>query len=283
MKIAVTFENGNVFQHFGKTKNFRIYEIENGSIVKATETGTNGAGHEALADFLKELGAEILICGGIGEGAKEALSAQGIEIISGADGNADEAVEMYLAGELSSKGVTCDHHEHESEEEEQCTHDCGTCPGHCGAPSIIYEGKNAGKTVRVHYRGTFNDGTEFDSSYNRGEPMEFISGVGMMIPGFDKACVNMEPGDKVSIHLTPEEAYGEINPNAIFTINVNQLPGSENLTEGQQVYLSDGMGRPFPVKVAKREGTEITFDANHEMAGKELNFDIEFIEVKETE
>ena len=73
---------------------------------------------------------------------------------------------------------------------------------------IILEGKNAGRTVRVHYRGTFNDGTQFDSSYDRGEPLEFICGAGMMISGFDKAVVDMETGQAVDIHLMPEEAYG---------------------------------------------------------------------------
>ena len=70
------------------------------------------------------------------------------------------------------------------------------------------EGKNVGKTCRTHYRGTFNDGTQFDSSYDRGEPLEFICGVGQMIRGFDAAVAEMEVGEKVNIHLMPEEAYG---------------------------------------------------------------------------
>lgn len=282
MKIAVTYENGNVFQHFGKTESFKVYEIEDGSIIKAEVIGTAGAGHEALAGFLKGKGVDTVICGGLGAGAKAALAEAGIEVVSGAEGNTDDVVEEYLAGNVESKDVTCDHHAHSEEEEENCTHDCGTCPGHCGGPlPIKYEGKNAGKTVRVHYRGTFNDGTEFDSSFNRGEPMEFTSGVGMMIPGFDKAVVAMEVGEEVDIHLMPEEAYGMPDPNAIFKVNVAQVPGSEALSVGQQVYLSDGMGRPFPVIVTEREGDFITFDANSEMAGKELNFHIQLVEVKE--
>ena len=78
----------------------------------------------------------------------------------------------------------------------------------------------------------------------------------------------------------PEEAYGQTNPDAIFTLEIAQLPGSENLEVGQQVYLSNQYGQPFPVKVAAKEETTITFDANHEMAGKELNFTIELVEVK---
>ena len=141
-------------------------------------------------------------------------------------------------------------------------------------------GKNVGKTCRTHYRGTFNDGTQFDSSYDRGEPLEFVCGVGQMIKGFDAAVADMEVGQVVDIHLMPEEAYGMPDPNAIFSIEIEKLPGSENLEVGQQAYLADQYGQPFSVKVvAKEEGT-ITLDANHEMAGKELNFQIELVEVK---
>ena len=145
---------------------------------------------------------------------------------------------------------------------------------------FIFRGeKNAGKTVRVHYTGTFNDGTKFDSSYDRGEPLEFISGAGMMIKGFDKAVVDMEVGDVVDIHLMPEEAYGMANPDAVFSVQISELPGSEELEAGQQVYLQNAMGQPFPVKVVSKENGVITFDANHEMAGKELNFKIELVEI----
>ena len=138
---------------------------------------------------------------------------------------------------------------------------------------------NEGKKCTVHYTGTFNDGTKFDSSYDRGEPLEFISGAGMMIKGFDKAVVDMEVGDVVDIHLMPEEAYGMANPDAVFSVQISELPGSEELEAGQQVYLQNAMGQPFPVKVVSKENGVITFDANHEMAGKELNFKIELVEV----
>ncbi len=101
-----------------------------------------------------------------------------------------------------------------------------------------------------------------------------------MIKGFDAAVANMEVGQIVNVHLMPEEAYGMSNPNAIFTVQIAQLPGSEELEVGQQVYLSNQYGQPFPVKVTAKEETTITFDANHEMAGKELNFQIELVEVK---
>ena len=101
-----------------------------------------------------------------------------------------------------------------------------------------------------------------------------------MIKGFDAAVADMEVGQIVDIHLMPEEAYGMPDSEAIFTLEIAQLPGSENLEVGQQVYLSNQYGQPFPVKVLEKEEKTITFDANHEMAGKELNFKIELVEVK---
>ena len=95
------------------------------------------------------------------------------------------------------------------------------------------EGKNVGKTCRTHYKGTFNDGTQFDSSYDRGEPLEFVCGAGMMIAGFDKAVANMEVGEIVDIHLEPSEAYGETDPEAIFTVELSQMPGADELSEGE--------------------------------------------------
>ena len=140
-------------------------------------------------------------------------------------------------------------------------------------------GRNVGKTVRVHYKGTFNDGKQFDSSYDRGEPLEFTCGAGQMIKGFDAAVADMELGAEVDIHLLPAEAYGESDPNAIFTLPIKQLPGSEDLNVGQKVYLTNNMGQPFPVVVTAKDEENITFDANHEMAGKTLNFKIELVEV----
>ena len=141
-------------------------------------------------------------------------------------------------------------------------------------------GRNVGKTCRTHYKGTFNDGTQFDSSYDRGEPLEFVCGAGQMIKGFDAAVADMEVGEVKDIHLMPEEAYGMPDPNAIFTVAIAQLPGAEEVEVGQQVYLQNAAGQPFPVKVVSKDDTTITFDANHEMAGKELNFRIELVEVK---
>ena len=285
MKIAATYDNGNIFQHFGKTEFFKVYEVEDNKVV------SSGTGHGALAGLLAEQGISVLICGGIGGGAQSALAEAGIELCSGAQGDADTAVDAYLKGELVSTGVNCDHHHHEDghscgshENGHSCGghedgHSCGGCGGGCGSqPSIT--GPNVGKTCRTHYRGTFNDGTQFDSSYDRGEPLEFICGAGQMIKGFDAAVANMEVGQVVDVHLMPEEAYGMPNPDAIFTLEIEQLPGAEDLTVGQQVYLSNQYGQPFPVKVNAKDEKTITFDANHEMAGKELNFRIELVEVK---
>ena len=281
MKIAVTYDNGNVFQHFGKTENFKVYEVEDNKVVSSEVIGSNGTGHGALAGLLAEQGINVLICGGIG--AQTALTEAGIEMVAGAQGNTDDVVEAYLKGELVSTGANCDHHHHE--EGHSCGsheegHSCGGSCGGCGGPQRDITGPNVGKTCRTHYKGTFNDGTQFDSSYDRGEPLEFICGAGQMIKGFDAAVANMEVGEIKEVHLMPEEAYGQANPDAIFTLEIAQLPGSEDLEVGQQVYLSNQYGQPFPVKVAAKEETTITFDANHEMAGKELNFTIELVEVK---
>lgn len=156
MKIAVTYDNGNIFQHFGKTETFKVYEVEDNKVVSSEVIGSNGEGHGALAGLL----------------------------------------------------------------------------------------------------------------------------AGQMIKGFDAAVADMEVGQVVDIHLMPEEAYGMPNPEAIFTVEIAELPGSEDLEVGQQVYLSNQYGQPFPVKVTAKEETTITFDANHEMAGKELNFKIELVSVE---
>ena len=281
MKIAVPFANGEVFQHFGHTENFKLYEIDAGQVVSSKIIDTNGSGHEALASFLASLSVSVLLCGGIGGGAQAALANAGIEICSGAQGDADTAVNAYLNGELESAGVNCDHH-HDHDAEETCGGcggGCSGCGGGCHAlPNI--EGPNVGKLCKTHYRGTLNDGTVFDSSYDRGEPLEFICGMGMMIRGYDEAVAKMEVGQSIDIHLTPDQAYGHSDPRAIFTVEISQLPGSEDLSVGENVVLYTAAGQPMQVKVTARDDATITFDANHEMAGKELNFHIELVEVQ---
>ena len=292
MKIAVTYDNGNIFQHFGRTEFFKVYETEDGRVISSEVIGSNGVGHGALAGLLADQSVDVLICGGIGGGAQQALADAGVELCAGAEGDADQAVEAYLKGELVSTGANCDHHHHEEghscgghEEGHSCggdgeTHSCGSgCGDSCGTQPAL-TGRNVGKICRTHYKGTFNDGTQFDSSYDRGEPLEFVCGAGQMIRGFDAAVADMEVGQIVDVHLMPEEAYGMPDPNAVFAVEIAQLPGSEELAAGQQVYLTNQYGQPFPVKVTAKDETTITFDANHEMAGKELNFRIELVEVK---
>ena len=110
MKIAVTYDNGEIFQHFGKTESFKVYEVEDNKVVSSEVIGSNGTGHGALAGLLAEQGVNVLICGGIGGGAQTALTEAGIELCAGAQGNTDQAVESYLKGELVSSGANCDHH-----------------------------------------------------------------------------------------------------------------------------------------------------------------------------
>lgn len=126
MRIAVTYENGEIFQHFGHTKEFKVYDIENNEIVSSEVVDTNGSGHGALAGVLTALKADILICGGIGGGAQNALAAAGIKLYGGASGSADEAVEALLYGNLAfDPNVHCDHHAHG--EGHTCgEHGCGT-------------------------------------------------------------------------------------------------------------------------------------------------------------
>lgn len=125
MKIAVTYDNGNVFQHFGHTENFKVYDIQDGKVAASEVVPTNGSGHGALAGFLKDLGATTLICGGIGGGAQMALQEAGIELYAGITGDCDKAVAAFAAGTLAhNTEANCDHHDHEH----GAGHDCG---GHC--------------------------------------------------------------------------------------------------------------------------------------------------------
>ena len=126
MRIAVTYDNGEIFQHFGRTEQFRLYDIEDGTVKNSEVVGTNGAGHGALPGFLKSVGADMLICGGIGGGAQAAIADCGIELYAGNSGSADEAVNAYLAGTLAQiTDANCGHHGHEPGEAHTCgSHGC---------------------------------------------------------------------------------------------------------------------------------------------------------------
>ena len=288
MKIAVPYDNGNVFQHFGRTEAFKYYQVTDGVVTAGEVISTNGIGHEALADVLAENGADAVICGGLGSGAMNALTAAGIQVISGAQGSTDEAVQSFLRGELTCSEVNCNHHH---EEDPGCGGSCGSgedsCGGGCGEDSCGYgseedgcgccgseeggcggcghhipvEGKNVGARVRVHYEGTLDDGTRFDSSYERNEPLEFVCGSGQMIHGFDQAVAQMNVGEIVNVRLEPEEAYGMPDPAAVMVFRIRDLPGSGNLVPGQRVQLEADNGQIVPVRVTARDDETITLDA----------------------
>lgn len=132
MRIAVTYDNGEIFQHFGHTENFKIYDVENGKVVSANVISSEGSGHGALATLLSGNKVDVLICGGIGGGAQMALAQEGIKLYGGVSGNADAAVEALLAESLSyNPDVKCDHHGEGHEHHENCG--SGGCGSHsCG-------------------------------------------------------------------------------------------------------------------------------------------------------
>jgi len=130
MRIAVTYENGEIFQHFGHTAQFKVYDVAEGCVISAVVVDTDGHGHGALAGFLRNVQADVLICGGIGGGARMALAEAGIRLYGGVSGDADEAVEAFLAGELDfDPNARCSHHDGHD-------HNCGShgCGNHgCGS------------------------------------------------------------------------------------------------------------------------------------------------------
>ena len=134
MKIAVTYENGMIFQHFGHTEAFKVYEIAEGKVINAQVVSSNGSGHGALAGVLHGLGIQALICGGIGGGARMALAEAGIVVYGGVSGDADAAVAAFLAGGLNyDPDARCSHHDHQHGEGHSCgDHHDHHCGGHCG-------------------------------------------------------------------------------------------------------------------------------------------------------
>ncbi|MGN0977548.1 MAG: NifB/NifX family molybdenum-iron cluster-binding protein [Faecousia sp.] len=130
MRIAVTYQNDMVFQHFGHTEQFKLYDVENGKIVSSQVVDTNGQGHGALSGFLAQANVDVLICGGIGGGAQTALQEAGIQFFGGVTGQADDAVSAYLADKLTyDPNVHCDHHTHEH----ACHEDKHGCDGNGGS------------------------------------------------------------------------------------------------------------------------------------------------------
>ena len=140
---------------------------------------------------------------------------------------------------------------------------------------------NAGKKVKVHYVGTLDDGTQFDSSRDRNEPLGFTCMAGQMIPGFDTAVSTMEIGEVRDVHIEAKDAYGEKDPEMVKTIPLSVMKGIEKFSVGDKVVLSDPAGHPFPATITDMSNETVTFDLNHELAGQALNFNIELLEVEE--
>ena len=137
-----------------------------------------------------------------------------------------------------------------------------------------------GAVVHVHYRGTLDDGTEFDSSYSRNEPLTFTIGAQQMIPGFEAAVVPLEVGEEVTVHIPAADAYGEYDENKVQKLPKDRIPNVDNIPVGEYVMLSTPVG-PIRVKVAKVDDENVYFDHNHELAGKDLNFEIKLVSVDE--
>ncbi|MEX2671466.1 MAG: peptidylprolyl isomerase [Phycisphaeraceae bacterium] len=135
-----------------------------------------------------------------------------------------------------------------------------------------------GDTVKVHYTGKLTDGTVFDSSLQR-EPITFTLGEGQIIPGFEKAVEGMEPGEKTSITIPADEAYGQRDEEAVAKIERSQLPEDLKPEVGQQLQVQKPDGQPVAVRVAEVDDDSITIDTNHPLAGKDLAFELELVEV----
>lgn len=138
-----------------------------------------------------------------------------------------------------------------------------------------------GSTVQVHYTGTLNDGTVFDSSYTRDKPIDFQVGSGMMIPGFNNAVVGMSVGEKKKVSLTPDEAYGAPNPDAISEVPKLNFPNDFEFITGQVVQGSNEAGQPVVGTINEIKDDVVIIDFNHPMAGKDLNFEIEVVSIQE--
>ena len=133
-----------------------------------------------------------------------------------------------------------------------------------------------GDTVEVHYTGKLSNGEVFDSSRER-KPLEFTLGKGQLIPGFEAAVEGREPGDTVTVVISPKDAYGESDPDMIFTVPRAQVPDNIPLEAGTPLQLSNDKGQQMDVVITEVGPDEITLDANHPLSGKELTFEIEIL------
>ncbi|MBO9465503.1 peptidylprolyl isomerase [Tropicibacter sp. R15_0] len=136
----------------------------------------------------------------------------------------------------------------------------------------------SGDTVRIHYTGTLDDGSTFDSSAGR-DPLEFKLGSGQVIPGFDKGVDGMTVGEKKTIHIPADEAYGQKDDRAVQAIPRENIPDDIPLEVGIQLQMQSPTGQVMPVTVTEVTDTEVTLDANHPLAGKDLTFELELVSV----
>ncbi len=152
----------------------------------------------------------------------------------------------------------------------------------CGCTGSSAQTAEAGDTVYIQYKGTYNNGTVFDES-EPGEPIVFTLGQNSMIKGFEDAVYGMKIGDTKNIHLTPAEAYGYYNPEYVFNISSDMVPEDVEIYEGAQLIMSGVQGDVYSVIVTGISDETIEIDANHQMAGKELNFEIKLVDIDKAE
>jgi FKBP-type peptidyl-prolyl cis-trans isomerase 2 len=151
------------------------------------------------------------------------------------------------------------------------------CPNH--TQKLYMQQVKSGDTVKVHYHGKLTDGTTFDSSEGR-DPLEFVVGSGMMIKGFDSGVLGMAVGDKKTLEIPALDAYGPEDPQMIMDFPANQFPDNIKPEVGMQISLSNSAGQRFPAVITEIQGDNVVLDANHPLAGEDLIFDVELIEIK---
>lgn len=142
---------------------------------------------------------------------------------------------------------------------------------------MIYMPVKKGDKVKVHYTGTLDDGTVFDSSEKHGQPLEFEVGAGMVIKGFDDALIGMEPGKEKEIHIDVKEAYGDPNPQLVQQVPKEKIPAEAK--EGSTLIMGLPNGQQMPAKVIKIKADTATLDLNHPLAGNALNFKLKLVEI----
>lgn len=135
-----------------------------------------------------------------------------------------------------------------------------------------------GDVVNVHYHGRLNDGTTFDSSEGR-EPLQFTAGGGQVIKGFDDAVMDMKPGDKKTVNIPVQEAYGERRDDMMMEYPASDFPADMQPQVGMELQMGDDHGNVFPVVIVEVNGDTVTLDANHPLAGKDLTFEIELVSI----